>query len=592
MVDQQQDATQMDSNTSSAAQQIIPAMKLNSFLPAFTKAIPRNTPAILRSRNSRWTTNSIASGWGNRIDASIAAPSVDDLACIMPWKTHTLLFTLWGIYSHDPATTQYSLIFPLTPTIRAMKHHDYPWSHAFVGNDHFYSHPAIGIVKYDGTCDVWSIVDLELILTNPNGGSNATPSIAPASRVVYGICAADNRLILLLSDTVSWSCIDFGDHLRTNNYCGSGFQSLSKQRFGHPLGVYSLGDGFAVFTSNSIMIAAPSSDPTAAFQFPPEQAFRNTAINPFCIIPMHDETRSSIIYLAKQGFQELKSSGTRAQHVKWKPEQGNWIEEIEMKRRQDFNGVDFEQFKSVRLWHVPEEELLFVSFYAQHPEWPEYHIAKRSLVYHIELDKWSSFDQPHICIGDLYAYPSQPRETSFQFGFLHPTGMQLRNFDNSRTNAGAPLDSFIELGPLTFSSQLIDSMSYLQRFSLHMPAPNLVTRSVPASPQPDASNASFAVAHALGTTYQSTIHEFDSFSDYLKYYSLPRVRVNSSLDGEQLFEQNWCDATIAQVNGSRHNYTCNTSGLFHTISLHAEEVGEFYELNILVYQLTYGGRLY
>jgi hypothetical protein len=137
-------------------------------------------------------------------------------------------------------------------------------THAHVGNDWFYNHPSVGLVKYDGLCDTWSLVDRALLNTDP---------LQP----IYAITHADNRLIFLLSDTVGWSCIDFGDSPSCECNLWWWFpESIAHFVSGHPLNVVPYGKGFLTFTTNGIMISELSTDPTAAFVHR-AFTFRNTA---------------------------------------------------------------------------------------------------------------------------------------------------------------------------------------------------------------------------------------------------------------------------------------------------------------------------
>ena len=101
-----------------------------------------------------------------------------------------------------------------------------------------------------------------------------------------------------------------------------------------------------------------------------------------------------------------------------------------------------------------------------------------------------------------------------------------------------------------------------------------------------------AIVHELGTTHQPTTHALDHWSDNRQYYSLPRVRVNGSADGYTLFEGNWCDASIVAVNGRDHNFSYNITAQYLTVSLHAEALGEWFELHHIAVQLQFGGRLF
>jgi len=529
-----------------------PASKITGLLPVFDHAMPRQTPGVLRGSNFRWKTNAIYSGFGSTNVANLNAPFVDYLAMYLPFYDGNILCTQSGIYSFDQTTKLYMLLIGLVPETRTNMHHDYPWTHAHVGNDWFYNHPAIGLVKYDGLCNTWSLVPRALLNTDP---------LQP----IYAITHADNRLIFLLSDTVGWSCIDFGDSLRANAICGGGFQNLSLIRSGHPLGLAPYGKGFLTFTTNGIMMSELSSDPTAAFTHR-AFTFRNTALNPFCIIPFEDNDKNEVIWLGKNGFNITAGGAIK----KWKPEQGNYIEEYELLR----TGIDLDDFSSIKLWHIPEEELLFVSFYDRVAT--NFAVSYRSLVLHLELDKWSSFDQPHYTISEIYG--TSHRGRSFEFGFLSPS-MHTHILDESRTNAGQPLEAYVELGPFKFAQESFHSiMTYSQRMSLQMPVPDLQIEGV--------------LEHDLGSTHQSTLHVLDHWSDNLQYYSLPRIRVNGSADGYTLFEQNWCDASIVAVNGRDHNFSYNITAQYLTVSLHAEALGEWFELHHIAVQLQYGGRLF
>lgn len=114
--------------------------------------------------------------------------------------------------------------------------------------------------------------------------------------------------------------------------------------------------------------------------------------------------------------------------------------------------------------------------------------------------------------------------------------------------------------------------------SLQMPAPDLQIED--------------AIKQQLASTHQPTTHVIDNWGDNRQYYSLPRVRVNGSVDGYTLFEQNWCDASVVAVNGRDYNFSYNITAQYLTVSLHAEASGEWFELHHIAMQLQYGGRLF
>jgi hypothetical protein len=148
--------------------------------------------------------------------------------------------------------------------------------------------------------------------------------------------------------------------------------------------------------------------------------------------------------------------------------------------------------------------------------------SNRALVLHLELDKWASFDQAHFTISEVYG-TSTSRDAVLSSVFLSPI-MRTHILDESRTNAGSPLASFIELGPFKFAQEVFHAiMTDSNQLTLQMPVPALPIEN--------------AISHSLGQTFQPTTHHIDNWHDNRQYYSLPRVRVNGSSDGYTLFEQ-------------------------------------------------------
>lgn len=116
----------------------------------FDHAMPRQTPGVL-VQTFRWSdgTQSILAlaAVQRRLILMRHLLTISRCTCR---STMAIFFARnWHLFIRSDDKTLH-VADRLVPETRTNMHHDYPWTHAHVGNDWFYNHPAIGLVKYDG----------------------------------------------------------------------------------------------------------------------------------------------------------------------------------------------------------------------------------------------------------------------------------------------------------------------------------------------------------------------------------------------------------------------------------------------------------
>lgn len=195
-------------------------------------------PSVLRGRNFRWKLAGPYSGWGNRVVAEALVASYPYYHTVTI-NERAFTLTVDGVMGYDCEAGRWVNYCPTTPTVpECLGQYDWPWSQAYVGDTYYFSHPMVGIVSYNVFTCQWVKLDMtceveangEFILLPETSGSIIDSPI-------WGITQANNRLIILADDTVSWSAVDNGKDLACDIDCGAGFQSLSHGMYGCPLGV-------------------------------------------------------------------------------------------------------------------------------------------------------------------------------------------------------------------------------------------------------------------------------------------------------------------------------------------------------------------
>lgn len=524
-----------------------------------------NSIRVLRGQNFRWDYNGPYSGFGS-VHVSEPITWSHDLPYYQTFEFLDIvaLCTPYGIYT-GTCDNGWECQLKLDPMVwKDCRDNDYPWSMAFVGDSYFFSHPTVGIVSYNVFTCKWKRVVISCQNSDKENEAllydfeNHMADIGP----VYGISQANNRLVFLLKDTFGWSEIDNGCNLSCDPFCGGGFVSNSLARYGRPLGIYETQIGFIVMTSNGLISARELND-IAAFKINPI-SYSMFPINPHAIVKYED---FNVLFLSKQG---LKAVGldTRGslQITDFEKDVAGWIVEKQLKRKAWLDNPH-----SIKLFMSEETRELFISFQADHGKLIQRNLYNRSLVYNLKYQKWSSFDLAHYFIGPVNY--NQHREVDFNLGFIGQD-CRLNWFNGGGSVAVArrilELDSYIEVGPFEYlTEQHINQFSRIDKIALYV----------------EGNQFMFDLDNSLLTTERE-----DNWGD-LRLDFNANVQVSSGFDTYSSTQDNAYiePSPMLEYSNFIKTYTCDSTGLYHTIMLQTTDLQGYYMLNRIDVQLSDNG---
>lgn len=589
--------------------------KFKGYMPSIGN-LQHPEPRVLRGRNFRWQVSGPYSGWGNSA-ISKPIPGTRWFATFR-FRDRCVACSDTGIYELASPCGDWTLIIDC-PTIMPVDANpldfDYPWTMAYVGSAYYFSHPIKGIIEYEHCNDTWRCLPLDCtpppLLAFPkqpadneqaNPPQYIPPTLLTAAQLaaatntpanpqviagpIFGITQANNKLIVLARDTVSWSVADQGWNLSCDIHSGAGFQSLSIAEYGRPLAVHETPDGFNVYTTNGL-INFKTVCQGSLCQFRVDKISDYAVpINPWAII--NHDTRIQY-YLSKQGLFVTDGGYPKP----WEPIIGQYFAEREIPRLALLNDMQQNTFTGeaaftqhgIAMFYSPETGEIFISA-RDHRSLETYGEAddrladqaisstdpratdnplplncyRRAFVFSERYGEWSSFDQPHCYIG-----PSNfllDRQHHSMLGFIH-ANHTLHHFDCSRINAVdcctfTSLDSYVQLGPFEYQTERnFQQRNEVQHVRIHtgpLFAPERLTMSQTAG-RPDA------------------------WRDTANVWSWYNARLASSDDGVTIVNNQWDDLWLVNSTFHAQIYSCSNSGLSHMVTLEALEPGQYYELN-------------
>lgn len=512
-----------------------------------------NEPRVLRGRNFRYRLSGPYSGWGNSVLCGL--PST-----LHPWVAtfkiqDTIVYCIpEGIHAFNPKTRCWENVCP-NDEVKIWEDcvdNDYPWTSAFVGDSWYFCHPTFGIARYSNDECKWEKMNYKCavrpdwLYVDGSDGYEGAMIAAP----YYGITQSNNRLILLAFDTVSWSEVDNGTKMSCDDNKGSGFQNLSVNRFGRPLGVYETPQGFNVYTTNGV---TTFTEQHSGVGFRVDELSSNiTPINPYVIIS-HDAKIN--MYLAKDGLYSTDGSYPKP----WEPAVGKYLETL-MDRTDILHNT-----AAIRIFYSPDTHEIFVSLTDPSLITCEKFIYNRSLVFHEHYEQWASFDQPHRYIGPSNA--AKHRIATKTLGFISHD-FHLLQFDENSCNAlvcPPSLDSFIQIGVIALQDQQnINRITELQRLKIHCDI-------IPIGK----SDADFYRDPLTSDNWEEQTSRTNTFN----------VLVAGTPDGYMVYDNTWSHAKSTGNDLYSKNYSCRSIGVGHIIQLSATLDGQFYSINRLDAQL-------
>lgn len=517
-----------------------------------------SAPRVLGGKNYRWMLGYVYSGWGNDFAGNpiprLSGSSSDEMKGYLATfrvGTRAYLFTPYGVYNQPTERSSWNEVLSYAP-IRPnapRETNDYPWSHAFIGDTYFFCHPTVGLISYQYPTDEWTY----------HGESLLCEDDCQLLGPYYSITKASNRLILQTLDTISWSRPDDGLGLSCSTICGGNFVSSSVLEYGQPIGLASFGESAVAWTTNGTIALVPFSpnqtqaNVLASMGFRVQQLPRVAPpINPysFCEAP-----NGLVLYLTKTGLQATSNGVPEA----IEPQFSAYLVEQEFPRLASLHNQH-----SVRLYYSSETGELFISRTHHNPRFAKPNVYAKAYVLSLRYQKWSSFDQEHICLGPTNF--GADSHLDYMLGFI---GSDLRPhwfnmaMHNSYGQDLIPLDSRIFIGPITMSQneELFFTETSLLRLRLYTEASHQVFR---------ISETDYNQKQIIAAPFWATVQ---TYSDVDGYTFERDEEINSANETRPV-------ATGPNPNARVKTYGCAGTGVYHTILISTDEkqINQFYSV--------------
>lgn len=373
---------------------------------------------VLDGRNFDFTASGPRSAFGTNLVTPAPLQVADKFPQIFNIKNTNFIFDQSSVFKLNP----FSCCFTFIPNAFCIYESCFRWSKAYVGDKYYFSRPDVGILEYDVFLNEWKQWTKD--------DFTAAQITAP----IYGVTESMNRLIVLGSDTVSWSEIDRGNHLATDTYGTAGFQSLSLIEFGCPLGVYGSSQGFFTFTTSGTMFSRPTDDINPFSHS--KLSTMNQPMNSFSITPVDD---SSVAFLSKSGIYLLgRFSNNQFQNEKLEQLMGDYWNTNILPCLTTCE-------PNCALFYLQDEDKLFLSLSTTSSS--HFDIA---FVYNFRYKEWSMFNHKHRFIGQVHLGRKEHNRIANGYidnnGFVHEFNHNQNFREEPISNRKLPLDSFIELG--------------------------------------------------------------------------------------------------------------------------------------------------
>lgn len=540
--------------------QLLEALEFRGLLPSINNE-QSEVPHILRGKNFNFDVSGPKSGFGAICLSPNEVPE-DDTYALFRQGDNSFLFTSAGVYQLNALCGEYQLVFATTDSgCQLEKHTSYPWSQAYVADTYYYGHPSVGIVQFDTFTNTWKQWDLEEKCL---------------SGCIYGVTASANRLIIQQEDVVGWSEIDRGDKIACSHHKNSGFQSLSLIKYGKPLGVYGTDFGFFTFTTNGIMysqINPESPNPYKHKLFASDQL----PLTAFTIGQFPDGT---LVYLSKTGLKQLgRKSNNQFLYEEFEPVVSKYLKESEIKH---WGRESLFDSQAIRFFVADDRQELFISF-RDKTNINTRPIFHRSLVFNWAYQKWSSFDEEHVIIGDTTFFNSEC--DSVRYGYIRPD--RLVNQWEEVPFVATDVD--LTEGTCCFTSRCLNSWIEIGLFRVsdeqYADSFTMVT---------DCSITSGPMLHDTEFSpdiEDTTFGNIDAWEEHLLLASHFNAVISGTLDGYTLFEDQRETLTINRASEHATYYVCANQGVYHTILIEAVDTATYFHIKGLKLSGHITGRL-
>lgn len=522
-------------------------------LPSEMVGKSQNQMAVVDGENFAWTVDGVFSAYGN---TDIGKPA----GAVVMAHPHTAVinnvlhaFYQNGVWKLVAGVWELAFDFTSAPAFTNHKGWDldaYKWTDAYIGTAFWFCHPSIGLMFYDQFTDQWGWLRDDC-WTGP----------------IYACANADNRLVLLLEDTVVWSHFDRGDKFTCDTWhAGSGAQSLALIQYGQPYSVLPYRGGWLTFTSMGVMRSQPNADVVGA----PDGKSVAVGALVFNHAPVTQVDISIgatgaahingdvVIWLAPRGFMQFAPSqgGGWGAMQEFEPVMGKFYAEYLLPAS---TGRVTDRFC---LDVARDAGWLFVSSRGS----DDLAGYSRAHVYQPDMQKWGSFNLAHLHVGRGTAAAQMA-----DLNFINTAG-KVRLVQHK---IGAARKSWIKFSPM------------------RLQAPN--EPSVPAGAMSTVQGARVGVGSPVWEGASPSLSLASQWADAKRK---PELSMPGTLarffcaGGFDDYEPN-VDQQIWMVEVSRHDNMIylagSTSGVTHTFGALAETSDEFFHITSLELDFTFTG---
>jgi len=516
--------------------------------------------AVVDGRNFAWRASGVFSAYEN-----VPAPNAPENTTRHPGafviQNVVYVFTGTGVSRRNANNTWTTVAtwagmgLPVAGVTSEWALANYVWSHAYVGTEHWFCHPTVGLFSYDQFTGVWAAFR-DYCWSGP----------------VYSICAADNRLVVLLNDVVAWSWFDQGrkfDHLWQS---GSGAQSLALIKYGQPYAVRPYNGGFLTFTSMGVMVSQQENNQT---MHPEGDRLQVGALVFNHSLVTHDEVclgpaascaagDGLVVWLSQQGFrafQPTQGGGFGGMAV-WQPAMGAFYKEVVVAATSALPSDHF------MLSYCREFNAIFMSVRAPAGVGGPAGRYDKAHVFQLDYEKWGSFDKPHRFVGPGF------------YGALGANNTQLAGFidDNGALcdiTHGPGQDSWVKFSP----------------FRLQLPQ----EPSLPATTLISVQELRFGAEMALGREVAQ--HPFGLVSGWEQ----ERFRAVEPTKCDVLISGGWDANTqnsdqgeyamLTYANAETAVYVCDVTGLTHSVYVECSAPDHHFTISHVEASFFFAGQL-
>lgn len=396
---------------------LVEAKDFESYLPIFD-ARRLQKPGVLHpsSRNFVFDVDGPRSAWASRF-ANYWPFDQTTRHLIHEFKVEDKFFygTPTGIYWVNPVSLAVEVLLPVT-TLRRY----WPWTHAKVGNRHYFAQHNAGLWEWNDDDGIWSQI--------------STPE------PVRGICLSYGRLVCLGADTVFWSSLDDGTDFVPSTTTGAGAQVLSilsKEAYR----VDPVADGIIVSTRRGL-IKGEKVEASYVFRwYVLSRAVFTFSPNMGCVLP-----DVGLVTLDESGFHI--TNGELPQP--WQPEASEFFKRSFIGPEAGttrVNAMDRARIGCCRLDYLPSSKEFFASFAPNNREGT----FTQSFVYKVAAGRWGRFDWPHHGFFEVNKPPYNIDTPAYmdQWGYMQridelynkeiiPTGGSLLDYVQRHTSEPEP----------------------------------------------------------------------------------------------------------------------------------------------------------